>query len=60
VLTFAAAALNSENSGDAQSDAKRRHAAVAVLGIVCEGCAEGLQRRYVSALQSPFQQPNAR
>jgi hypothetical protein len=55
VLTFAAAALNSENSGDAQSDAKRRHAAVAVLGIVCEGCAEGLQRRYVSALQSPFQ-----
>ena len=55
VLNFAAAALNSENSGDAQSDAKRRHAAVAVLGIVCEGCAEGLQRRYVSALQSPFQ-----
>ena len=55
VLAFAAAALNSENSGDAQSDAKRRHAAVAVLGIVCEGCAEGLQRRYVSALRSPFQ-----
>ena len=42
VLQFASQALA---EGAANGDAKRRHAAVAVLGIVCEGCAEGLQRR---------------
>ena len=36
VLAFASSA-----TGDA-SDQKKRHAAVAVLGIVAEGCAEGL------------------
>jgi hypothetical protein len=36
VLAFASSAI-----GDA-SDQKKRHAAVAVLGIVAEGCAEGL------------------
>ena len=42
VLQFASQALA---EGAANGDVKRRHAAVAVLGIVCEGCAEGLQRR---------------
>ena len=37
VLAFASSAL-----GD-QTDSKKRHAGVAVLGIVAEGCAEGLE-----------------
>ena len=44
VLQFASQAL-ADGAANGEGDAKRRHAAVAVLGIVCEGCAEGLQRR---------------
>ena len=39
VLAFASHAVS-----DANGDSKLRHAGVAVLGIVAEGCAEGLER----------------
>ena len=43
VLAFASHAL-SDASAAMSDSARRRHAGVAVLGIVAEGCAEGLER----------------
>jgi hypothetical protein len=43
VLAFASHAL-SDASAAMPDSARRRHAGVAVLGIVAEGCAEGLER----------------